>query len=174
MGLGQYRMEFFETFLILRTRVFDKLGLCCSQPLAEAESAEYRAFRFSLDEKSICYRQSKITPTKTGQFVTLWKREGLGPILPLDSRDELDFVFVTAVSSKQMGFFVFPKSVLVQRGVISLNGKGGKRAVRVYPPWDKTENSQAMKSQKWQLEFFVEIPRDTAIDLQKFTGLFLA
>jgi MepB protein len=33
------------------------------------------------------YRVAKITPTKVGQFVTLWKRVGRGPIQPFDLSD---------------------------------------------------------------------------------------
>ncbi|RYE38879.1 MAG: MepB domain containing protein, partial [Sphingobacteriales bacterium] len=38
--------------------------------------------------------------------------------------------------------------------ILSGNGKNGKRGFRVYPPWDLTENSQARKTQQWQLEYF--------------------
>lgn len=50
-------------------------GLQLTRPIvAEAESAEYGACRFALEGHSIVFRVAKITPTKTGQFVTLWKR----------------------------------------------------------------------------------------------------
>ena len=29
-------------------------------------------------------------------------------------------------------------------------------AIRVYPIWDKPTSKQAMETQKWQLEYFVE------------------
>ncbi|MFQ6421766.1 MULTISPECIES: MepB family protein [unclassified Bacillus (in: firmicutes)] len=40
----------------------------------------------------------------------------------------------------------------------------GKRAIRVYPPWDKTTSRQAQKTQAWQLEYFLEIPVNRPID----------
>ncbi|MEC0126550.1 MepB family protein [Paenibacillus pabuli] len=51
-----------------------------------------------------------------------------------------------------IGHFVFPKHVLLQRDIISDQGKGGKRAIRVYPPWDKPTSKQALNTQQWQLE----------------------
>jgi hypothetical protein len=37
----------------------------------EAESAEYGAYTFELNDLSVRFRVAKITPTKIGQFVTL-------------------------------------------------------------------------------------------------------
>lgn len=28
--------------------------------------------------------------------------------------------------------------------------------MRIYPPWDKAENSQAKKTQAWQLNYFIK------------------
>lgn len=52
----------------------------------------------------------------------------------------------------------FQKNVLLQRDIVSDQGKGGKRAIRVYPPWDKPTSNQAQKTQQWQLEYFLEVP----------------
>lgn len=55
---------------------------------------------------------------------------------------------------------------------MSKNGEGGKRAIRVYPPWDKTINQQAQKTQKWQLEYFLGIPNDRPVDTARFHMLY--
>jgi hypothetical protein len=47
--------------------------------------------------------------------------------------------------------------VFHQQGILSDNIKEGKRAIRVYPPWDKAENKQAIKTQAWQLLYFLEV-----------------
>src|SRR5207302_11114262 len=94
----------------------------------------------------------------------LWKRIGKGPIMPYDMADDFDF-FVVAVRNKdRFGQFVFPKSVLCEKGVISQDGKGGKRAMRVYPAWDIADNSQAKKTQSWQLNYFIEVKTDDSVD----------
>lgn len=76
------------------------------------------------------------------------------------------------ITPTKNGHFVFPKSALVKKGVFSVSGKGGKRALRVYPPWDKAESTQAAKTQCWQLEYFAEIPKSKSIDIQKFKTLY--
>lgn len=95
-------------------------------------------------------------------------------IQPYDKSDNIDLVMVTVKTKSRMGQFVFPKKFLIKQGVFSVNGKGGKRAIRVYPPWDKAESKQAQNTQKWQLKFFAEIPKNKSIDINRFQELFLA
>ena len=163
-----------DEFSFLCEKIFDVCGVRYSQPVLEAESLEYLACRFKINGRAVLYRQGKITPTKNGQFVTLWKRLGKNPIQPYDSADDIDLVIVTVKTAKHFGQFVFPKAVLVKQGVFSVRGKGGKRAIRVYPPWDKVESKQAEKTQNWQLNYFAEIPKKKSIDIQKFKSLYLA
>lgn len=137
--------------------VFDRCDLQCSQPEPEAESAEYNAYRFEINDKKICYREAKITPTKTGQFVTLWKRNKSGTIEPFDFSDLIDFVIICVRKENNFGQFIFPKAVLLEKGIFSTSTKEGKRATRVYPPWDVTTSKQAQKTQQWQLDYFLEI-----------------
>ncbi|HQE35321.1 MAG TPA: MepB family protein, partial [Flavobacterium alvei] len=61
------------------------------------------------------------------------------------------------------------KKVLVEKGIITQNGKSGKRGIRVYPPWDIPQNKQAEKTQNWQINYFLNIKTDgsTDIDLAK-------
>jgi hypothetical protein len=121
------------------------------------ESADYGAHTFLLGGKQVNYREARITPTKTGQFVTLWKRSPQGPIEPFSLSDPFDMVLISASKGDRWGLFVFPKFVLHQRGILSDGMKEGKRALRVYPSWDLTSNNQAKKTQQWQLDFFMEI-----------------
>lgn len=129
----------------------------CSQPVPESESGEYSAHRFEINKLKICYRLAKVTPTKTGQFVTLWKRNIKGTIEPFDQYDEIDLVIISVRKEKELGQFIFPKSILLEKGVFSTNKKEGKRAIRVYPPWSETSSKQAQQSQKWQLQYFFEV-----------------
>ena len=54
--------------------LYDLCGFELSNIEIEKESAEYAAHRFEINNLKILFRQAKITPTKVGQFVTLWKR----------------------------------------------------------------------------------------------------
>ena len=147
-------------------------GYDCSLPIQEEESSEYGAYTFDLNGKHVRFRVAKITPTKIGQFVTLWKRIGKGPIQPFDQTDDVDFFVVSVRREGCFGQFVFPKSVLVKQSVIAKDGKGGKRAIRVYPPWDKPTSAQGLKTQMWQIEYFLEIPGNTPVDLVRCRALF--
>lgn len=137
--------------------VYQHSGFTCSQPLFESESSQYCACTFTLGGLAIRFRAAKITPKKVGQFVTLWKRIGKGQIQPFDVSDPNDFFVISVRKGDLFGQFVFPKSVLRDRGVLSKNGIGGKLAIRVYPPWDNPESALAQKTQKWQLEYFLDI-----------------
>lgn len=140
--------------------LYKTCGLVVENFKIENESESYGAADFSINNRSIKFRKGKITPTKVGQFVTFWKRENNGPIMPYDHRDIFDFLVVSVSNENHFGQFIFPKDVLVDKGIISSQGKGGKRALRIYPPWDKAENSQAKKTQAWQLEYFIEFSED--------------
>lgn len=142
---------------IFNPDIYESTVLICTNIFPELESQEYGACSFKLDNKLIKFRKAKVTPTKVGQFVTFWKRIGSGPIEPYDLSDEFDFLIVSVCKDKQVGQFVFSKTVLYKYGVISSNKIGGKRAIRVYPPWDVTDNSQAKKTQDWQINYFVEV-----------------
>ena len=131
----------------------------------ENESEEYSAYRFQIQDKKICYREAKITPTKTGQFVTLWKRNQSGTIEPFDSSDPIDFVIISVRKDENRGLFIFPKNTLLAKGIFSTPIKEGIRATRVYPPWDETSSKQAQKTQKWQLNYFLSFADIKSFDL---------
>lgn len=125
-------------------------------PVPEAESADYGACRAELHGKRLVLRVAKTTPTKTGQFVTVWKRlHPAAEIAPLDAADSVDFLIIAVSDAAQHGLFVFSRAVLIERGVMSRAGSGGKRALRVYPPWCTPKSAQALHTQRWQSACFV-------------------
>ena len=155
--------------ILLETKalVFDPFDFKLTNPVIEKESADYGACQFKLNTLNILFRIAKTTPTKVGQFVTVWKRSAKGPIEPFEVSDNIDLFIINTRSGDHFGQFVFPKSVLSQQGILSTDLKEGKRAIRVYPPWDITTNKQAQKTQKWQLDYFLEIPLDQPINLDR-------
>ncbi|MBK0368213.1 MepB family protein [Flavobacterium agrisoli] len=127
------------------------------QLVIETESKEYHACRFYLKKHLIVFRKAKITPTKIGQFVTLYKRNSDKKIAPFTISDAIDYVVIWVSNEFQEGYFKFSKSILVEKGIFSTANREGKRAFRIYPPWDIAKNKQAVSSQKWQLNYFFEI-----------------
>ena len=150
---------------------YEPSGLTCKNLVKEEESEEYGASVFETNNMRVKFRVGKITPTKTGQFVTLWKRIGGGVILPHDLDDPIDLFIVSVRNAEHFGQFVFPKTVLFEQDIVSKEGKGGKRAMRVYPPWDITESKQAKKTQTWQRMYFFEIPNGS-VDTRRVQKLF--
>ncbi len=139
----------------LKKLVYEPCGFVIANLKLNNESSEYSACSFELNGHTIEYRMSKITPTKAGQFVTIWKRNDHGLTAPFDIADKLDFIVITSKKDNRIGQFIFPKNVLAEKGIISQTGKDGKRGIRVYPPWDEAGNKQAEKTQRWQLKYFV-------------------
>lgn len=121
----------------------------------EIESSPYEACNFKLENSKIYFRKAKITPKKEGQFVVFWKRIPSGVIAPFEESDNFDFLIVETESEANLGYFVFPKSVLITKKTVSTTLKEGKRAFRVYPPWSNTKNKQALATQNWQINYFV-------------------
>jgi hypothetical protein len=157
--------ERFPTDLIIaKESVYNLCDFECTEPHPETESQDYNAYDFQINGRNIKFRTAKITPTKTGQFVTLWKRNKSGIIEPFDLNDAIDFVVVSVRKENLLGQFIFPKSILLQKGIFSTATKEGIRATRVYPPWDETTSKQAQKTQQWQLDYFCEISPTPNID----------
>ncbi|WP_291879688.1 MepB family protein [Chryseobacterium sp.] len=152
--------------------IFQPLGLRLSNIEQDTESKDYSGCGFTLNDLKIKFRTSKITPTKTGQFVTIWKRNEKGETAPFDSEDVFDFYLISAFNEINNGIFVFPKKILVEKQILSHGKKMGKRGIRVYPTWDLTESKQAKATQKWQTEYFLDISQDSEAYLQKAEILF--
>lgn len=146
--------------LLLAMRTLYRLARVATTraPRREQESREYGACRLDLDGVAVVFRVAKTTPTKVGQFVTVWKRpRPSDEITPLDSRDGVDVLIVSVADASQRGQFVFDQQALLEYGVMSRDGQGGKRAIRVYPPWSKPVAKDAIRTQRWQLRYFVAL-----------------
>jgi hypothetical protein len=152
--------------------IYSDCGLNLTNLKLSTESLEYGACSFKLNDKKIQYRVSKITPLKTGQFVTIWQRNKDGITEPFDISNDLDFIIIAAKRDNNFGQFIFPKSVLAEKGIITKNNKEGKRGIRVYPPWDTVENKQAEKSQTWQTKYFLTIDDANSTDKNLIRKLF--
>lgn len=146
-----------EHLLLCFSKIFEPSGLVFfSPPVQEAEGAAYGACKFVLNNRSICFRVAKITPTKNGHFVTLWKRPKSGRIKPFHESDNIDLFMISARDGKHFGLFIFSKVLLISKGIVSSGNNNGKLAIRLYPPWVQPESKQAAKSQAWQIACFVE------------------
>jgi hypothetical protein len=157
--------------------IYEHAGMCVTHPVQrEAESAEYGACRFGLDGHAIAFRVAKTTPAKIGQFVTIWKRPTPeSEIAPFDISDGVQFVVVDVSDAAHRGQFIFNQKLLIAKGIMSCNGKGGKRAIRVYPPWSNPTAKDAMRTKQWQTQHFLPLAADgTAQSPEQLRKLFQA
>jgi len=152
--------------------MYTKCGLKFENFSPEDESSEYYAHTFTIKGKKGLFRIAKKTPTKSGYFVTIWKRGADSIIAPYEEADAIDFVVVAVSDGNRVGEFIFPKTVLAKKNIFSENGKEGKRAIRVYAPWDKTTSAQAAKTQSWQNQFFVDLTSGNSENISKIKTLY--
>ncbi|WOK07116.1 MepB family protein [Imperialibacter roseus] len=156
-----------NSFSDIKKRVYDECLLHLSNLQMEDESKEYGACTFTVNSLVVIGRDAKQTPKKTGQFVTIWKRVDNGPTQPFSASDTFDFFVINTRKGDHSGQFVFPKAALIKHRIVSQPPVRGKLGMRVYPPWELAESKQAMKTQDWQLKFFLHIPERGDVDLQR-------
>ena len=153
---GHSMTKTFPSFLTTKQNFLDTENIHISNIQVESESYEYEAVTCTYNKQTIKFRKAKITPTKTGQFVTIWKRNTPKTIAPYDITDNIKFVIIYVESDTKKGIFIFPQSVLIKYNIFSQNNIGGKRAIRVYPAWDNPTSKQAQATQKWQITYFID------------------
>ncbi|MCG9792915.1 MepB family protein [Flavobacterium algicola] len=156
---------------IIKDLLFKSIGLELSHVVAESESKAYSAHSFELGNFTVKFRTAKITPTKTGQFVTLWKRNVSGITAAYELSDKFDYCLIATREGSNFGVFIFPKTVLHHNKILSDDFRDGKRGFRIYPPWSTITNNQAQKTQLWQSHFFISLPHDNRIDTDKLNKL---
>jgi len=126
---------------------------------AHHEASDYSGCEYTYNDSKIIQRMAKQTPKKIGQFVTLWKRDSTSSeTAPFHIEDGIDYALIICFNGNMSGRFLFPKRVLIEKGIIT-DGKmvKGKRGFRVYPAWDRPKSKQAIQSQKWQEEYFSDV-----------------
>lgn len=136
--------------------VFKAFNASISEIKTDLECADYSGYNFNINDSKIKFRKAKITPTKDGQFVTLWNRNASGKTEPFNITHDFDFYIIAAEQHKNNGFFIFPKQVLAQHKILTVGDQPGKRGFRVYTNWDRPKNKQAEKSKGWQTQYFVD------------------
>lgn len=139
----------------------DPFGYKITEFKIEPECKNYQASKFKINKLDIISRTAKITPKKNGQFVTFWKRNINGIIEPFHEKDPISFFLVNLENKSAQSLFIFPKSVLIEKGILSTTTKEGKRGFRVYPSWELPKSKQAIRTQNWQLAYFVEFNNKT-------------
>ncbi|MCC3663167.1 MepB family protein [Staphylococcus haemolyticus] len=108
----------------------------------------YRTFKSRLAQK---------TPNKKGYFFAMWKKDENHTNIPFTEDDLENQLIVNIVDDNRRGQFIFPKDILIKKGILKSDDSKGKMALRVYPPWETELNKTAAKTQAWQCAYFNEI-----------------
>lgn len=183
--------NYIEHLNTLLVSAFVRVGYVITQKVSlssEPESIKYHALQFTLNDNKIVYRKGKVTLDRPGAFLSLWQRpqsESSNKPIPL-TQAELDYLFVQVEheaegvdSTSKSGLFIFPVSVLIQKGIVSSVNHKGKTGFRVFPPWSQDRGTEGTKvfsvsgkkSQRWQSAFYVEIDKNGLIDSSKLNVL---
>lgn len=159
---------------IIENFLFEVSGVKMSRIALDQEAQDYFGYNFQFKKLLFKFRKAKITPKKVGQFVTLWKRNAQNNTEPFSEMDNFDFYIIATAEDEKFGLFIFPKSELISRNILSTRLKQGKRGFRVYPSWVKTENKQADKTQIWQTKFFIDFTKNNAENLERLRAMVFA
>ncbi|UOE94973.1 MepB family protein [Alkalihalobacillus sp. LMS39] len=81
-------------------------------------------------------------------------------------------VINTFTSTNNIGQFIFPKEVLLKQKILKTNNTKGKMAIRVYPSWEIPTSKEAIATQKWQLDYFIEMTNQNHLSLKELLKLY--
>lgn len=121
---------------------------------------EYEAFNFNINNNSFKSRLAKKTPKKAGYFVTLWLKNELEKNRPYNYDEMKDKLIINVLDGDNKGQFIFPKELLADKGVLRIGKEKGKMAFRIYPSWETNLNKAAIKTQKWQAPYFLDLSKE--------------
>ena len=137
----------------------------------EKECEAYLGYNFTQNTQNFKFRKAKVTPKKVGQFVTLWKRNSEKQTEPFNETDIFDFFIFVTEEDEKLGFFIFPKTLLIEQHILTTKLKEGKRGFRLYPTWTTTANKQAKKTQAWQSYYFIDFANSEQNSIEKLKVL---
>jgi hypothetical protein len=148
----------------IENSILKSIGLKISEVNTDNECADYHGLNFQIHNLNIKFRKAKVTPKKTGQFVTLWKRNAIGKTEPFNSTDNFDFYIIATEQGNKFGFFLFSKQILVEKRILTGNDIKGKLGFRVYSSWHIPDNKQAEKTKEWQSRYFIDFANENNIE----------
>ncbi|MGE6369334.1 MepB family protein [Planococcus kocurii] len=150
--------DFYTALTYLTNTLYKPYNLVVTSIQEEKQNAMYGAGTFQLSSRTIRFRVANVTPKKTGQFVAFWEKDENNENQPYlyDEAPDL-LVVIVFKNGHDFGQFVFPKKVLLKHTILKSSVTKGKMAMRVYPSWDHPTSKQAIKTQQWQLPYFIDM-----------------
>jgi len=140
----------FHRFVTLVGNRFGEPG----DPRPEEQRGDYESGIVRMGSELWRLRTARLTPTKPGAFVALWRRDEHGSTRPFDSDDRVRGLLLFVTDCDRFGVFRFTAPHLERLGVTRSAAHPGKRGFRVYPSWSEGLNRQAAEAQKAQASAF--------------------
>lgn len=134
-----------------------RAGVEISDAVAEEQGSDYESGVVEIGGGSWRIRTARVTPTKLGAFVAVWRRAPGGSTEPFSSADECDGLLVFVKDGARFGAFAFTREHLVNLGIVQSSRHPGKRGFRVYPSWCESLNAQATRTQRAQAGAFADL-----------------
>lgn len=136
----------------------------------ENQNKEYEGLTFNIEQHTFRSRLAKKTPKKKGYFVVFWEKDKDNKNQPYAFDNMPEKLIVSIIDNHLIGQFVFPKLLLLEKGILKSENDKGKMAMRVYPSWENELNDSARKTQKWQEAYFINLSNE--IDNQQAAALY--
>ncbi|GEN87177.1 MepB family protein [Oceanobacillus sojae] len=140
--------------------------------LKEPQNMEYEGTTFNINENKYRSRLAKRTPKKDGYFVVFWEKDVNHCNQAFAYSESPDKIVFSIIDKDVKGQFIFPKSLLLEKGILRTNDNKGKMAIRVYPSWERSLNNSAKKTQAWQAPYFIDVSNE--IDMKRLTELYFS
>ncbi|MED4128116.1 MepB family protein [Shouchella miscanthi] len=160
--------NFYESLSYINDTIYKPIGLSIESAQGEEQNSRYGAGTFRTLHKTIRFRVANNTPNKIGQFVAVWKKDDANKNRPYTYGEALDLFVVTVFKNHfEFGQFVFPKDILVKKNLLKTDTTKGKMGFRVYPEWDRPVSKQGLKTQEWQMPYFVYMNEQKRAEILK-------
>lgn len=165
--------DFYTALNYVNKMIYEPNGLTIKSVQEEKQNSKYGAGRFQLSSRTVRFRVANTTPTKIGQFVAFWEKDVNNKNQPYLYEEAPDlFVITTFKNENEFGQFIFPKEILLQEKILRSTSTKGKMAIRVYPIWDSPSSKQTLKTERWQLPYFVDMCNPNKLPLEKISKLY--
>lgn len=134
------------------------------------QNEEYEGTTFSINTHTFRSRLAKSTPKKKGYFVAFWEKDITDKNQPFLYENSPDKLIITILDGQLSGQFIFPKEVLLKKGILKSKTSNGKIAMRIYPTWVHDLNKTAARTQEWQMNHFIDT--SITVDKKMFNSLY--
>ncbi|QIL46533.1 MepB family protein [Vagococcus coleopterorum] len=137
---------------------FGSKGLIGKERLQiESQNSEYEGCWFDLNGKTYRSRLAKKTPTKAGYFVVAWEKDRENVNQAYNFESAKDYLVINIIDNDLRGQFLFPKEILIKKGIIKTEEQKGKMGFRVYLPTEQDLNKTATQTQRWQKAYYTDV-----------------